>query len=321
MDPHSRSAKDGKLSINSPIKEGRKEEDAMALERIALPTGVELDVAIAGDPGNPAIFFLHGFPESHRTWRYQIADLSRDFYVIAPDQRGYARSSKPEGVESYSAEKPVADLLALADHLGIDQFTLVGHDWGGAIAWFAALQQPQRVAKLIILNAPHPLIFQRSLIDHADQRAASQYINAFRNPGIEAYIQSIGIPGLFDATFAKHVDPSLLTAERDNYIDEWNQPGAISAMLNWYRASNILVPTPGEEAERPTWIDAPFPPVTQPTLVIWGLQDKALLPVQLEGLDALVPKLSVATVPEAGHFIPWEAPDVVNATIRDWLSA
>src|SRR5689334_654767 len=105
------------------------------LTRIALPTGVELDVAIAGDPASPPLILLHGFPESHRTWRHQIAEFARDHYVVAPDQRGFARSSKPEGVENYTPDKPVADLLALADHLGIGNFTLLGHDWGGAIAW------------------------------------------------------------------------------------------------------------------------------------------------------------------------------------------
>src|SRR5690349_1002858 len=109
----------------------------MNLTRIPHPTGEELDVAIAGDPANPQVILLHGFPESHRTWRHQIPALAADHYVIAPDQRGFARSSKPEGVENYAPDKPVADLLALADHLGIGDFTLVGHDWGGAIAWMA----------------------------------------------------------------------------------------------------------------------------------------------------------------------------------------
>jgi pimeloyl-ACP methyl ester carboxylesterase len=290
------------------------------LQRIALPTGVELDVAIEGDPANPAIVFLHGFPESHRTWRHQIAEFSRDHYVIAPDQRGFARSSKPEGAENYSPDKPAGDLIALADHLGIGNFTMVGHDWGGAIAWMAALQNPGRVARLVILNAPHPLVFQRSMFDHSGQREASQYIRAFRNPGIDTFIATIGVAGFFDTTFAQHADPAKLAEERDIYIDQWSQPGAMTAMLNWYRGSSIIVPETGEDAERPAWLDGPFPPVTQPTLVIWGLNDKALLPVQLEGLDALVPDLTVTKV-DAGHFVPWENPEAVNAAMRDWLAA
>ena len=283
------------------------------LTRIPLPTGVELDTAIAGDPANPAVILLHGFPESHRTWRHQIP-------ALAPDQRGFARSSKPEGVENYAPDKPVADLLALADHLNIDRFTLIGHDWGGAIAWMAALQHPNHIARLVIVNAPHPLIFQRTLFDDSAQRAASQYMTAFRNPDFEKFVDRIGIPGFFDASFAKHADPALLAPERQAYIDEWSQPGAITGMLNWYRASSIIVPAIDSQPDRPAWLDAPFPPVTQPTLVIWGMQDKALLPCQLDGLDKLVRDLTLVRIEDAGHFVPWEKPEAVTRAIRDWLA-
>lgn len=290
------------------------------LQRIALPTGVELNVAVAGDPANPPIILLHGFPESHRTWRHQIPALARDHYVIAPDQRGFGYSSRPEGVDSYTPDKPVGDLLALADHLGIGPFTLVGHDWGGAIAWMAALQNPQRVARLIIVNAPHPLAFQRSLFDDPAQREASQYITAFRNPDFEQFVERIGLSTFFDQSFAKYTDAALLEPEKPAYLAEWGQPGAMTAMLNWYRASAILVPAPGETPARPAWLDAPFPPVTQPTLVIWAMKDSALLPVQLDGLDALVPDLSVVKIGSAGHFVPWEKPELVTEAMLEWLA-
>lgn len=289
-------------------------------QRIALPTGVELNVALAGDPANPPIVLLHGFPESHRTWRHQIAALARDHYVIAPDQRGFGYSSRPAGVASYTPDKPVGDLLALADHLGIGPFTLVGHDWGGAIAWMAALQNPQRIARLVIVNAPHPLVFQRSIFDDPAQRAASQYITAFRNPDFEQFVERIGLETFFDESFAKYTDAAKLEPEKPAYLAEWSQPGAMTAMLNWYRASAILVPAPGETPERPAWLDAPFPPVTQPTLVIWAMQDTALLPVQLDGLEALVPDLTVVRIASAGHFVPWEKPELVNEAIMEWLS-
>lgn len=289
------------------------------LQRIALPTGVELDVATAGDPAAPAIILLHGFPKSHRTWRHQIPALARTHFVIAPDQRGFARSSKPEGVENYAPDKTVADLLALAGHFGKDRFVLAGHDWGGAIAWMAALQHPDRVERLIIVNAPHPFVFQKSLFDDLEQRAASQYIRLFRNPGLDAQIAAMGLGTFFDTTFTKHADPALLAPERDAYLEEWGQPGAMTAMLNWYRASAIVVPAMDETPERPAFLDGPFPPITRPTLVIWGMGDKALLPVQLDGLDALVPDLKVVKV-EAGHFVPWEKPEAVTSAIRDWLA-
>lgn len=289
--------------------------------RIALATGVALDVWTAGDPAAPAMIFLHGFPESHRTWRHQMAEFARDHFVVAPDQRGYARSDKPADVAAYAPEHPVADLIALADHLGIGRFTLVGHDWGGAIAWMAALRHADRIQRLIIANAPHPLVFQRTLFDNADQRAASQYITAFRNPGIEAHLDAIGLSAFFDTSFARHADPALLVGEKPAYLDEWSQPGAITAMLNWYRASAIQVPEIGEAPARPAWLDGPFPPIAMPTLVIWGMKDSALLPCQLDGLNALVPQLSIARIEQAGHFVPWEAPESLNAAIRDWLAS
>jgi len=287
------------------------------LDRIDLPTGVSLDVQVAGDPANPAMILLHGFPESHRTWRDVIPDLSRDHFVIAPDQRGYARSSKPEGVESYTADKIVADLIALADHFDIATFTLVGHDWGGAVSWMAALKHPDRIARLVIINAPHPFIMQKTLFDDPDQRAASQYITAFRNPDLEAHIDKIGLSSFFDGSFMKHTDFDRIADEKPVYLDQWGQPGALTAMFNWYRASALVVPAMDEEPERPAFLDAPFPPVTQPTLVIWGMDDAALRPSQIEGLDALVPDLTLTKV-AAGHFVPWENPQAVIEAIRDW---
>jgi pimeloyl-ACP methyl ester carboxylesterase len=290
------------------------------LQRIALPTGVELDIAIAGDPASPPIFLLHGFPESHRTWRHQIPELAKDHYVVAPDQRGFARSSKPEGVENYTPDKPVGDLLALADCLGVDRFTLVGHDWGGAIAWMAALQNPQRIARLIIVNAPHPKVFQKSLFDDPAQRKGSQYITRFRDTRIDQGLIGAGLERFFASTFAQHIVGGIAGEDKAVYMDEWGQPGAMTAMLNWYRASSIVVPAPDEDAERPVWLDAPFPPVTQPTLVIWGMQDKALLPVQLE-LDEFVPDLTITHIEDGGHFVPWEKPEAVTAAMREWLLA
>ena len=288
------------------------------LHRIDLPTGVTLDVATAGDPANPPIILLHGFPESHRTWREVMPALARDHFVIAPDQRGFARSSKPAEVSDYTPDKIVADLLALADHFGIAQFTLVGHDWGGAIAWMAALQNADRITRLVIINAPHPFVFQRTLFDDMAQRAASQYIRAFRNPEIEKHVEGIGLSAFFDGSFAKHADAAKIAEEKPVYLDQWSQPGALTAMLNWYRASAIIVPEMDETPERPAFLDAPFPPVRQPTLVIWGMKDVALLPSQLEGLDVLVPDLTVRQV-DAGHFVPWENAPAVVAAIRGWL--
>ena len=287
-------------------------------KRFTLSTGVDLDVTLGGPDNAPAIFFLHGFPESARTWRHQLADLSRDYHVVAPDQRGFAGSSKPEGVENYTHDKPVADLIALADALGIARFTLVGHDWGGAIAWAAALNHPDRVERLAIINAPHPFVFQKSTFDDMGQREASQYIRTFRVPGMENYIAN-DLDNFFEKTFRGHFDLDFSPEEKAAYLDEWAQPGAVLAMLNWYRGSPLIVPAMDETPDRPAFLDGPFPVLTVPTLVIWGMKDKALTPSQLEGLDDLVADLHIVRVPDAGHFITWEKPDAVIGARREFL--
>jgi pimeloyl-ACP methyl ester carboxylesterase len=290
-------------------------------ERIPLSTGITLNVRHGGREGADPILFLHGFPESHRTWRNQLDDLVRNHHVVAPDQRGFAGSDRPEGVESYRTDTIVEDALALMDALGIDHFTLAGHDWGGAVAWTAALRHPLRIRRLIIVNAPHPLVFQKSLIEDEAQRAASQYINFFRSPAAEAAIAAMGLETFLEKVLLTHSDPTKLPAEeRQHYLDDWKQPGALTAMLNWYRASALEVPAPGEDAKAPLWTHAPFPKLHMPTLVVWGLKDPALLPVQLEGLPDLIDDLRIVTSPTAGHFIPWEEPGTVTAAIRDFLA-
>ena len=291
------------------------------LHRVPLATGVTLNVALAGPREAPAILLLHGFPESHRTWRNQIADLSRDHFVVAPDQRGFADSDRPEGVDEYRTDRIVADALALMDALDVRHFTLAGHDWGGAVAWTTALYHPLRVKRLIIVNAPHPFVFQRSLIEDEAQRRASQYITFFRSPAAEAGITAMGLEAFLEKVLLSHSDGSKLPAEeRQAYLEDWKQPGALTAMLNWYRAATMVVPAPGEEAELPMWTRAPFPKLRLPTLVIWGLKDVALLPIQLETLGSVVADLRLVTSPSAGHFIPWEEPGTVTQAIRDFLA-
>ncbi len=293
----------------------------MKHERLPLSTGVSLDVWSAGDPANPPIIFLHGFPESHRTWRAQMDALASDHYCIAPDQRGFARSSKPLEISDYTPDKMVADLFALADAFGIERFTLAAHDWGGAIGWAAALKAPERIARLIICNAPHPLIFQRTLIDDMAQRQASQYILTFRGQELEKRIAENGLDWFFEHSFMRHLKASAVSAEvRAAYLDEWGQPGALTAMFNWYRATPMQVPAMDETPPRPAYLDAPFPVLTMPVLIIWGMKDPALLPCQLDGLDALVADLTIARI-DCGHFTPWEAPEAVNVALRDFLAA
>ena len=163
-----------------------------------------------------------------------------------PDQRGFAGSDKPAAKKDYKPDKAIDDLFALADALRLERFALVGHDWGGAIAWGAALRKDPRLTRLAVINAPHPVIFQKSLIENREQRSASRYITAFRAPGFERFVRAKGFEWFFEKTFAPHVDLALIPeAEKRQYIAEWSQPGAFAAMLNWYRASRLVVPLPG----------------------------------------------------------------------------
>ena len=289
--------------------------------RIPLNTGMTLNVAVAGDRSRPAVVLLHGFPESHRTWREIAPRLQDEFYLVMPDQRGFAGSDLPQEVDAYNTDLLIDDVFALADALSLERFALVGHDWGGAIAWGAALRNDPRLERLAIVNAPHPVVFQKSLIESADQRSASQYINAFRGPGFDKLVEAKGFDWFFDKTFADHVDVTKIPeAERRQYLADWSQPGAFNAMLNWYRASRVIVPPPGVTVPLPDVLLRAFPSVEVPTLVVWGLMDTALLPLQLDGLDELVDDLTVTRLPDAGHFAPWEAGEQVAAALGPFLA-
>ena len=262
---------------------------------------------------------VHGFPESHRTWRALVPLLEGDLRLIMPDLRGFGASDKPQDVADFATEKLVADLFALADVLGIDRFALVGHDWGGAIAWAAAISGNHRITRLAIINSPHPAIFQRSLIDDPAQRAASQYMNAFRTPGMEDRISAMGLGTFFDKSFAHHLDLAAIPPEeRASYIADWGQPGALTAMLNWYRASRIRVPAPGEDFAMPDWVDH-VARIKVPVRVIWGLDDAALLPVQLANIGEVGDDVTLIPLAGVGHFAPWQAPAEVAAALRPFL--
>lgn len=298
-------------------------------QRVKLSTGVELDVVDIGPRDAPVLIFLHGFPESHRTWRHQLPHFSKRFRCIAPDQRGYRGSSKPQDVESYTPDKLIADIFALADALGVGEFTVVGHDWGGAIAWGVALGgQPNglhpawsgRVTRAVIANAPHPAIFQRLLLTNEQQRAASQYISIFRDPASDAIIEEHGIAGILAHAFAGRVPSGGIQPpdEIARLLKDWEDRDTCRAMINWYRGSPAVVPAMDAPYADPPAM--PFPRLTIPTLVIWALGDVALPPCNLDGVADLVPAVQIVHVADCGHFVPWEAPDAVNAAMDNLLT-
>jgi pimeloyl-ACP methyl ester carboxylesterase len=297
------------------------------MKHATLASGIELDYLDIGPLGGqrdaPVLIFLHGFPESHRTWRHQISHFSRHFRCIAPDQRGYRGSSKPQEISAYSPDKLAGDVFQLADALGIGEFTVVGHDWGGAIAWIvAALGQGSRVSRAVIANAPHPAIFQRLVWTDPVQRKASQYMRIFRDTANDALVQEHGLIGML----AKAFDPKLLSgdmepAERDALLTDWQDREAAFGMLNWYRAGLLEVPPLDAPYELPEgWTPPALPLLTIPTLVIWAMDDVALPPCNLVGLEAIVRDLTLVKVPDCGHFVTWQAPDAVNAAMDLFLA-
>ena len=293
------------------------------MQRVALGNGIELDVQDVGPRAAPVLIFLHGFPDSHRTWRHQIAAFSDRFRCIAPDQRGYRGSSKPKGAENYTPDKLIGDVFLLAAALGVDKFTIVGHDWGGAIAWGVALmgQAMGRVERAIVANAPHPTIFPKLLYTNRQQRAASQYFRLFRNPESDALVEQFGLAGVLAKAFGEVPEnPKMEPAERAALLADWSNREAAIAMLNWYRASPVSVLDMDAPYELPAgYQSVAIPKLTIPTLVIWAMDDIALPPANLDGMDELIDDLTVVKVPDSGHFVQWEQPEAVNAAIELFL--
>ena len=293
----------------------------LRLIRQPLPTGVILNVALAGPEDAPPAILLHGFPESHRTWLKVAERLKDRVRMIIPDLRGFGQSDRPQEVDAYKSDTLVADLFALAEARGLEKFAVVGHDWGGAVAWAAALRGDPRIERLAIVNSPHPWIFQKSLIEDEAQRLASQYITAFRSPGMEAAVKAMGFPAFFEKSFSKHVDLKLISSEeRSHYLADWRRPGALTAMFNWYRASQLIVPPPGPTVPLPDWVVRFAARIDVPVRVIWGLEDQALLPIQLEGIGEVADDVEVFPLKGVGHFAPWEAPDAVADTLGPFLA-
>lgn len=292
------------------------------MERVTLASGIALDYVDEGPRDAPALIFLHGFPESHRTWRHQVAHFSDKYRCVAPDQRGYRGSSKPQEVEAYTPDKLVGDVFALADELGIDRFTVIGHDWGGAIAWGTAYwgQANGRVTRAVIANAPHPAIFQKLLYTNPHQRESSQYMRGFRDPKNDALVREHGLAGILLQEIKWDSGDVMEPEERAELLKDWQDRDAAFAMLNWYRASPIDIPPMDAPYQVSAgWTPPALPNLTIPTLVVWGMDDLALPPENLEGLDEIIDDLTLVEVPGSGHFVPWEAPESVNAAIDDFL--
>jgi len=286
--------------------------------------GIELQVRSVGDPAAPLVLFLHGFPEHSGAWNEVLPAFAGHFHAVAPDQRGYARSSKPEGVEAYRVKSLVRDVLALGEQLSPGRpFAVVGHDWGASVAYATAIAAPGRVSRLAIVNGVHPGPFQRALIEDDAQRKASSYIHYLCDARAEERLSANGFEKLLGMlTGFGRPQPWLTPERRAAYVEAWSAPGALTGMLNWYRASPLLVPRPGEAVD-PTKVmklDPALLRIRMPHLVIWGMDDPALLPVSRATLADYCDDLTVREIKGADHWVVHQRTDEVVGHLRDFLA-
>jgi pimeloyl-ACP methyl ester carboxylesterase len=276
--------------------------------------GVRLHYVEQGE--GPLILFLHGFPEFWYSWKDLLPEFGRDHHAVALDMRGYNLSAKPEPVDAYRVPVIVEDVRALAMELKAKKFVLVGHDWGGVIAWAFAAQHPEKLEKLVIINAPHPTVFSRELAGNPAQQKASAYFNLFNSPQAEQVLSANNFAGMLEA-----LGTALNEQDRKEYLAAWNQPGGLTGGLNFYRAAQLRSPAAlaGEPAQAPAI--QPLAPITTPTLVIWGEKDTALLTGNLDGLDQFVKPLTIQRVPDGSHWVVHEKPALVIRYMRDFLKS
>lgn len=271
--------------------------------------GVRIHYATLGS--GPLVVMIHGFPDFWYSWRHQMAGLADHFQVVAIDQRGYNRSGQPSGVEQYSMRLLVGDVAAVVRHLGKDKATIVGHDWGGAVAWQFAFALPQMVDKLIVLNLPHPAGMGRELANNPEQRANSDYARVFREKSPQDPDVFFGQPMTAQTLSGWVTDAD----DRKRYVTAFERSD-FAAMLNYYKSNYPTPPPPG--APPP-----PAPPkLTMPVLVFHGLKDTALHSDGLNNTwDWIDADLTIVTAPGAGHFVQQDAAELVTSTMKWWLLA
>jgi pimeloyl-ACP methyl ester carboxylesterase len=274
--------------------------------------GHPFEVAMAGS-GDHLALCLHGFPELNFSWRYQMPVLAAKGYrVWAPNLRGYGASYRPQGVDAYRVDLLLGDVAALIDASGAKQVTLIAHDWGGALAWFFAIRKLRPIERLVVMNLPHPACLNAAL-RHWPQRRRSWYMTFFQLPWLPEFSLLRGNAAALRRAFrGMAIDKSRFPdAVLDVYARAAAQPGALTAMINWYRAAfrhrRAMALGNGR--------------VDVPTLIVWGEADTALGLETLDGTDHFVPDLTLRRLPNVSHWVQQEAPEAVNAILEEWLPA
>jgi pimeloyl-ACP methyl ester carboxylesterase len=278
---------------------GSEAEDGLGVHGYAKSGSVRIHYVTRGD--GPLLIMIHGFPDYWYTWREQMPELSKHFRVVAIDQRGYNYSDKPEGVANYGIDYLVSDIAAVIKHFDASKAVVVGHDWGGMVAWSFAVQHPEMTDRLIILNLPHPNGLRRELATNPDQQKNSAYARFFQSENASQLVKKETLVGWVK-------DPRA----RTKYLEAMDR-SSLDGMLNYYKANYPREPyteTPVIEAK-----------VQCPVLMFHGLKDKALLASGLNGTwDWLEKDLTLITIPDADHFVQQDASDAVTKNMVGWLT-
>jgi len=276
-----------------------------AEQRTVQLTDVALNVACRGS--GPTILFLHGFPEWWYSWSSVMDELVDSYRLVAPDQRGYNLSDKPADLSAYEIAHLVADIGELVPEISDGPVVLIAHDWGGPVAWGAAHTYPELFRGFLGANAPHPNVWVDLVLNDPDQAAASAYMALFRSEQAEAILSANDYSALVAA-----FSDALSDDDVPLYKEAWAQEGALTGGLNWYRANNV------DDPDSLARFQELVATVDIPTRVLWGLDDTALLPQNLEGLDAYVSDLEIVEYEGVDHWIEHRIPEEVAAQIRDF---
>jgi len=277
--------------------------------RLIKTNGVTLNVAQAGPDDGPLVILLHGFPEFWYGWRHQIPFLAaQGFRVWAPDQRGYNLSDKPRGVMAYARDELARDVIGLMQAAGVDQARVVGHDWGALVAWWLANHHPQRVEKLAILNVPHHNVAVQTIRRSPSQLARSWYAFAFQMPGVpEMMLRANNFALGISALKSTSRKGAFTEADLEDYREAWSKPGALTAMIHWYRALRHTA----------TLVDDPR--IHPPTLMIWGAKDAFLSREMAQPSIDLCDDGRLVMIENATHWVQHEEAERVNALLGEFL--
>lgn len=281
----------------------------MRKSRMVVTNGVRLHVTEVGQPGNMCLLFLHGFPDFHHGWRQQAPFFEeKKCYVVMPDQRGYNLSEKPKGLEDYSLDKLAQDIQGLIENLN-QKVWLVGHDWGGTVAWRVAQKYPEKLHGMILLNAPHPDVFWEQLKANRQQWLKNSQWLFYQVPGLAETLLRVGNWEHFSHQFKRNARKGTISeGDLKKYKEAWSQPGAFHAMLNWYRAfmqKKVMLKTSVK--------------IEIPVLFIQGMQDQNLTPQMVKESLLQCQRATLKQLPNSGHWVHLDQNDTVNHLILDFI--